>query len=219
MPTTAGGSWPDEGFSHDSTKTVLFDAGHLHHLTFRQVEILYRLAGFHLLSVSVSADCSVAYAQHLAFSVSGAGMRLGHFSGKQVKAHYQCAVFVFDLTNKTGYSWPLVDRRAAQDERSPRKRRGGRDSPIAPQAPAVDAPIWLFQTAFPARHSPPHKDANSPRQVDRWQADLSPDIRQAEANVLAEIEVRLAANRTVEPIESLLVRPVRLAPQWRRDKK
>ena len=45
-PTTAQ-RYPDEGFANDPSQTVLHDAGHLHYFTFRQVEILYRLAGFH----------------------------------------------------------------------------------------------------------------------------------------------------------------------------
>jgi SAM-dependent methyltransferase len=42
-PTTA---YPNEGFAEDPTQTILFDLGHLHYFTFRQVEILYRIAGF-----------------------------------------------------------------------------------------------------------------------------------------------------------------------------
>jgi 2-polyprenyl-3-methyl-5-hydroxy-6-metoxy-1,4-benzoquinol methylase len=45
-PTTALGWYPNEGFAHDPGQTAMFDAGHLHYFTFRQVEILYRLAGF-----------------------------------------------------------------------------------------------------------------------------------------------------------------------------
>jgi hypothetical protein len=30
----------------DTAETILLDLGHLHYFTFRQVEILYRLAGF-----------------------------------------------------------------------------------------------------------------------------------------------------------------------------
>jgi len=38
--------YPNEGFADDPRQTILLDAGHLHYFTFRQVEILYRLAGF-----------------------------------------------------------------------------------------------------------------------------------------------------------------------------
>lgn len=44
-PTTAT-RYPNEGFTDDPRQTVLHDAGHLHYFTFRQVELLYRLAGF-----------------------------------------------------------------------------------------------------------------------------------------------------------------------------
>jgi cyclopropane fatty-acyl-phospholipid synthase-like methyltransferase len=44
-PTTAS-RHRNRGFKHDLHQTVLFDAGHLHYFTFRQVEMLYRLAGF-----------------------------------------------------------------------------------------------------------------------------------------------------------------------------
>jgi cyclopropane fatty-acyl-phospholipid synthase-like methyltransferase len=37
---------PNEGFYAKAEDTVLFDGGHLHYFTYRQVEILYRLAGF-----------------------------------------------------------------------------------------------------------------------------------------------------------------------------
>lgn len=37
---------PNEGFAKDPSETILLDLGHLHYFTFRQVEILYRLAGF-----------------------------------------------------------------------------------------------------------------------------------------------------------------------------
>jgi SAM-dependent methyltransferase len=45
-PTTAWGAYPNEGFAEDPSETILLDLGHLHYFTFRQVEILYRLAGF-----------------------------------------------------------------------------------------------------------------------------------------------------------------------------
>lgn len=45
-PTTAWTAYPNEGFAEDPTQTILLDLGHLHYFTFRQVEILYRLAGF-----------------------------------------------------------------------------------------------------------------------------------------------------------------------------
>jgi 2-polyprenyl-3-methyl-5-hydroxy-6-metoxy-1,4-benzoquinol methylase len=44
-PTTAS-HYPNEGFTPDPQHTLLHDAGHLHYFTFRQVEILYRMAGF-----------------------------------------------------------------------------------------------------------------------------------------------------------------------------
>ncbi|HEY76448.1 MAG TPA: class I SAM-dependent methyltransferase [Thermoflexia bacterium] len=44
-PTTAA-AYPNEGFTDNPSHTILFDAGHLHYFTFRQVEMLYRLAGF-----------------------------------------------------------------------------------------------------------------------------------------------------------------------------
>lgn len=44
-PTTTT-ACPNEGFYTDPYQTVLHDGGHLHYFTFRQVEILYRLAGF-----------------------------------------------------------------------------------------------------------------------------------------------------------------------------
>jgi 2-polyprenyl-3-methyl-5-hydroxy-6-metoxy-1,4-benzoquinol methylase len=44
-PTTAT-LYPNEGFTLDPSQTLLFDAGHLHYFTFRQVETLYRLACF-----------------------------------------------------------------------------------------------------------------------------------------------------------------------------
>ncbi len=36
----------NEGFTDDPAKTILRDGGHLHYFTFRQVEILYQIAGF-----------------------------------------------------------------------------------------------------------------------------------------------------------------------------
>ena len=45
-PNTALPWFPDEGFTADHAQTVLMDAGHVHYFTYRQVEILYRLAGF-----------------------------------------------------------------------------------------------------------------------------------------------------------------------------
>jgi SAM-dependent methyltransferase len=47
-PTTAWGAYPNEGFAEDPSETILLDLGHLHYFTFRQVEILYCLAGFRL---------------------------------------------------------------------------------------------------------------------------------------------------------------------------
>jgi SAM-dependent methyltransferase len=44
-PTTSS-RYPHEGFAPDARRTVLHDTGHLHYFTFRQVETLYRLAGF-----------------------------------------------------------------------------------------------------------------------------------------------------------------------------
>lgn len=45
-PTTAS-RYPNEGFTPEPQDTILLDGGHLHYFTFRQVEQLYRLAGFH----------------------------------------------------------------------------------------------------------------------------------------------------------------------------
>jgi 2-polyprenyl-3-methyl-5-hydroxy-6-metoxy-1,4-benzoquinol methylase len=45
-PNTASSWYPNEGFASDPSETILLDAGHLHYFTFRQVEILYRIAGF-----------------------------------------------------------------------------------------------------------------------------------------------------------------------------
>jgi 2-polyprenyl-3-methyl-5-hydroxy-6-metoxy-1,4-benzoquinol methylase len=46
-PTTAT-RYPNAGFADEPHQTVLHDAGHLHYFTFRQVKILYQLAGFRL---------------------------------------------------------------------------------------------------------------------------------------------------------------------------
>ncbi len=43
-PTTA--NVRNEGFEDNPGQTILFDLGHLHYFTFRQIEILYRIAGF-----------------------------------------------------------------------------------------------------------------------------------------------------------------------------
>jgi hypothetical protein len=45
-PNTALPWYPNEGFGKNPADTVMLDAGHLHYFTFRQVEILYRIAGF-----------------------------------------------------------------------------------------------------------------------------------------------------------------------------
>ncbi len=45
-PNTALPWYPNEGFSPIPEQTLMLDAGHLHYFTFRQVEILYRIAGF-----------------------------------------------------------------------------------------------------------------------------------------------------------------------------
>jgi ubiquinone/menaquinone biosynthesis C-methylase UbiE len=45
-PNTALPLYPNEGFAQDPLQTVLHDAGHFHYFTFRQVEILYQIAGF-----------------------------------------------------------------------------------------------------------------------------------------------------------------------------
>lgn len=45
-PNTALPWYPDEGFSHNPAETHMLDAGHLHYFTYRQVETLYRIAGF-----------------------------------------------------------------------------------------------------------------------------------------------------------------------------
>lgn len=45
-PNTALPWYPNEGFSTNPPETHMLDAGHLHYFTYRQVEILYRIAGF-----------------------------------------------------------------------------------------------------------------------------------------------------------------------------
>jgi 2-polyprenyl-3-methyl-5-hydroxy-6-metoxy-1,4-benzoquinol methylase len=45
-PNTAFSMYPNEGFAEDPVQTVLHDGGHFHYFTFRQVEILYQIAGF-----------------------------------------------------------------------------------------------------------------------------------------------------------------------------
>lgn len=45
-PNTASSWLPNEGFAHDPRQTPMLDAGHVHYFTFRQVEILYEIAGF-----------------------------------------------------------------------------------------------------------------------------------------------------------------------------
>ncbi len=45
-PNTALPLYPNEGFAQDPTQTILLDAGHYHYFTFRQLEILYGIAGF-----------------------------------------------------------------------------------------------------------------------------------------------------------------------------
>lgn len=45
-PCTGSAACPNEGFAASPAATILYDAGHLHYFTFRQVEMLYRLAGF-----------------------------------------------------------------------------------------------------------------------------------------------------------------------------
>lgn len=44
-PATHSGG-VNEGFADDPAQTLLLDGGHLHYFSFRQVEMLYRLAGF-----------------------------------------------------------------------------------------------------------------------------------------------------------------------------
>lgn len=45
-PNTASSWLPNEGFARDPRQTPMLDAGHVHYFTFRQVEILYEIAGF-----------------------------------------------------------------------------------------------------------------------------------------------------------------------------
>lgn len=45
-PTTAWAAYPNVGFAENPAQTILLDLGHLHYFTFRQIEILYRIAGF-----------------------------------------------------------------------------------------------------------------------------------------------------------------------------
>lgn len=45
-PNTALPWYPHEGFGHPPAETHMLDAGHLHYFTFRQLETLYRVAGF-----------------------------------------------------------------------------------------------------------------------------------------------------------------------------
>ncbi len=45
-PNTAIPWMPNEGFLPNPAETPLLDGGHLHYFTFRQVEILYQIAGF-----------------------------------------------------------------------------------------------------------------------------------------------------------------------------
>jgi 2-polyprenyl-3-methyl-5-hydroxy-6-metoxy-1,4-benzoquinol methylase len=45
-PNTAMSWYPNEGFAKDPRHTRMLDAGHLHYFTFRQIEILYEMAGF-----------------------------------------------------------------------------------------------------------------------------------------------------------------------------
>lgn len=45
-PNTAIPWLPNEGFAKDPLQTPMLDAGHVHYFTFRQVEILYEIAGF-----------------------------------------------------------------------------------------------------------------------------------------------------------------------------
>jgi len=45
-PNTAIPLYPNEGFATDPAQTILHDNGHFHYFTFRQVEILYKIAGF-----------------------------------------------------------------------------------------------------------------------------------------------------------------------------
>lgn len=45
-PNTAIPAYPNEGFTQNPNQTKLLDHGHLHYFTFRQIEILYQIAGF-----------------------------------------------------------------------------------------------------------------------------------------------------------------------------
>ena len=45
-PNTAVPWMPDEGFLANPAETPILDGGHLHYFTFRQVEMLYQIAGF-----------------------------------------------------------------------------------------------------------------------------------------------------------------------------
>ncbi len=45
-PNTAIPWMPDEGFLVNPAETPMLDGGHLHYFTFRQVEMLYQIAGF-----------------------------------------------------------------------------------------------------------------------------------------------------------------------------
>lgn len=45
-PNTAIPWLPNEGFAEDPHQTPMLDAGHVHYFTFRQIEILYEIAGF-----------------------------------------------------------------------------------------------------------------------------------------------------------------------------
>jgi 2-polyprenyl-3-methyl-5-hydroxy-6-metoxy-1,4-benzoquinol methylase len=45
-PNTAIPWLPNEGFARDPKQTPMLDAGHVHYFSFRQVEILYEIAGF-----------------------------------------------------------------------------------------------------------------------------------------------------------------------------
>lgn len=45
-PNTAIPWMPDEGFLASPAETQILDGGHLHYFTFRQVEMLYQIAGF-----------------------------------------------------------------------------------------------------------------------------------------------------------------------------
>lgn len=45
-PNTAIPAYPNEGFTQNPAQTKLLDHGHLHYFTFRQIEMLYQIAGF-----------------------------------------------------------------------------------------------------------------------------------------------------------------------------